>query len=200
MGVRFLFVLVVLGFSLNAWAAGDMILTLDDGREVILHEDNTWGFAKFTVSHGDEEDIYITVDDGRTVWLKMEDNTWEFTTKKAPQKKSFQELPTVTATASSTKPVLDQAVQTATQDAFKRAADRLVPYAKKSKLTHKYLIACIKNEIGEAGAEVSYKPGWTAQAKVSLEKVQVKKILDCVETQIDLATPETQDSTKAAKK
>jgi hypothetical protein len=86
MGVRFLFVLVVLGFSLNAWAAGDMILTLDDGREVILHEDNTWGFAKFTVSHGDVEDIYITVDDGRTVWLKMEDNTWSSPLKSAPEK------------------------------------------------------------------------------------------------------------------
>ncbi|NLG15715.1 MAG: DUF3157 family protein [Fibrobacter sp.] len=190
---------ILLSFVMNLWAAGDMVLTLDDGSDAILHEDKTWGFAKFTVSTGDEEDIYITIDDGRTICLKT-DNTWDFTKAKPPQKKSFAELPTVQATGTSTHPVLDQAVQSATQTALKRAADRLTPYAKKSKLTNKYLIACIKNEIGEGGAEVSYKPGWTALAKVSLEKIQVKKILECVETQIDLATPATQDSTKAASK
>ena len=180
-------------------SAADMTLTLDDGRDVILHEDNTWGFAKFTVSDGDEEDIYITVDDGRTICLKT-DNTWDFTKAKPPQKKSFKELPTIFANGSATRPALDQAVQAATQEALGRAVDRLLPFAKKSKDTKKYLLACIKNEIGDAGAEVSYKPGWTAQAKIQIEKLQAKKILECVETQIDLAAPAGADSSKTATK
>ena len=188
---RFVSLIALMGLVWNIWAS-DMVLTLDDGREAILHEDNTWGFAHFTLSEGDEEDIYLTVDDGRTILLKT-DNTWDFTKAKPPQKKTFKELPSVFANGSSTKPTLDLAVQAATREAIQRAATRLAPYAKKSKITNKYLIACIKNEIGESGAEVTYKPGWTAQAKVSLEKVQVKKILECVETQIDASVAENQE-------
>lgn len=64
-----------------------------------------------------------------------------------------------------------------------------MPYAKKSKKTHDYILACLKNEIGENGIETSYKPGWTATAKISITRVQTKHILDCVETQVD-ANPE----------
>ena len=178
--------------------AKEMELTLDDGRKVILHEDNTWGFAKFTVSEGDEEDIYNTIEDGRTICLKT-DNTWSFTKNRPPEKHSFKELPTVTAMATNTKPTLDVAVKAASDDAVKKASDRLLPYAKKSKMTQKYLIACIRNEIGENGIETSYKPGWTAQAKVVVTRVQAKHILDCVETQID-ANPEPAVQEKPAKK
>lgn len=194
-------VLVFLFGASGTLFAADMSLTLDDGREVILHEDGSWGFAKFSVSEGDEEDIYITVDDGRTICMKT-DNTWSFTKQRPPEKKSFAELPTVNATTTSTKPTLDVAVKAASDEALKRAADRLVPYAKKSKMTHKYLVACIKNEIGDNGIETTYKPGWTAQAKISLQRVQVQKILECVNTQIEAQAQESaaaKDTAKAAK-
>ncbi len=178
--------------------AKEMELTLDDGRAVILHEDNTWGFKQFSISEGDEEDIYIEVEDGRTICLKT-DNTWSFTKNRPPEKRSFEELPTVTATATNTKPTLDVAVKAASEDALKKASQRLLPYAKKSKLTSKYLIACIKNEIGENGIETTYKPGWTAQAKVSISRVQSKHILECVETQIE-ANPEPATQEKTTKK
>lgn len=178
--------------------AKEMELTLDDGRKVILHEDNTWGFAQFTVSEGDGEDIYNEIGDGRIICLKT-DNTWSFTKTRPPEKRSFSELPTVSATATVTKPTLDVAVKLASEGAVKKASDRLLPYAKKSKLTSKYLIACIKNEIGENGIESTYKPGWTAIAKVAITRVQAKHILDCVETQIEAnPPPAVETSTKPA--
>lgn len=167
-------------------SANDMVLTLDDGKDAILHEDKTWGYAKGAISDGDEEDIYITLDNNKTIVLRT-DGTWDYTTQKAPQKKSAKQLPDIYANGVATKSTLDAAVQGATLQAIQRAAARLTPYAKKSKTTTKFLEACIKNEIGSQGAEVSYKPGWTAEAKVNLSKVQVKNILDCVETQIDAA-------------
>lgn len=165
--------------------AGDMVLTLDDGREAILHEDSTWGFAQFTVTDGSEEDLYITLDNNKTICLKT-DYSWGYSKGKPPQKKNEQELPSVYANGSATKPTLDLAVQAAVQQAIDRASARLLPYAKKSKMTGKYLNACIKNELGPNGAETSYTKGWTAQAKINLTNVQVKSILDCVATQIDL--------------
>lgn len=178
--------------------AKEMELTLDDGRAVILHEDNTWGFKQFNISEGDEEDIYIEVEGGRTICLKT-DNTWSFTKNRPPEKRSFAELPTVTATATNTKPTLDIAVKAASEDALMKASQRLLPYAKKSKMTSKYLIACIRNEVGENGIETTYKPGWTAQAKVSISRVQAKHILECVETQIE-ANPEPAAQEKTGKK
>ncbi|NLE00818.1 MAG: DUF3157 family protein [Fibrobacter sp.] len=186
---------VLLCLYLNV-SANDMILTLDDGRKAILHEDKTWGFQEFSIADGDEEDIYISLDNGKTICLKT-DNTWDYTKGQPPQKKTAMQLPSIFANGSATKPSLDMAVQAATQMAITKAADRLMPYAKKSKLTHKYLEACIKNEIGSSGAEVSYKPGWTAQAKVSLDNIQVKNIIDCVTIQIDQSTT-AKDTSKAA--
>ncbi len=183
---------LVAGFlfvSISSTLAGDMVLTLDDGREAILHEDNTWGFAHFSVTDGSEEDLYISLDNGKTICLKT-DYTWDYSKGKPQQKKSVKELPSVYANGSATKPTLDQAVQTAIAQAIERVNAKLLPYAKKSKLTSKYLTACIKNELGPSGAETSYKPGWTAQAKVSLTNVQVKNIIDCVATQIEMADQE----------
>lgn len=185
----------LLFISISSASAGDMVLTLDDGREAILHEDNTWGFAHFSITDGSEEDLYITLDNGKTICLKT-DYTWDYSKGKPPQKKSVKELPSVYANGSATRPTLDQAVQTAISQAIERVTTKLLPYAKKSKLTSKYLTACIKNELGPNGAETSYKPGWTAQAKVSLTNVQVKNIIDCVATQIELATPASQEAAK----
>ncbi len=175
--------MIVLGITAQLFAR-DMELTLDDGRSAILHDDGSWGYAKVTISDGSEEDMYIDLPDGRIVWLKN-DNTWQFVKSRAQEKRSFAELPTVNIVTSVTKKNLDEAVKAATEDALKRAADKLLPYAKKTKLTHKYIVACIKNELGDNGIETSYKPKWIGTAKVSLTRVQSKKILDCVQTQLE---------------
>jgi hypothetical protein len=193
-GKSLLLVIVMVSFGVFA---GDMVLTLDDGRDVILHDDNTWGFAKFTVSE-DEEDYYITIDDGRTICLKT-DNTWEFTKGRPQNKRSFNELPTVSVSSSVKKPTLDAAVKAASEDAVKKAALKLSPYAKKHKLTNKYLVACIKNEIGENGIESTYKPGWIALAKINITKVQTKNILECVETQLESAPADEPSGESKAK-
>lgn len=169
----------------------DMILVLEDKREVILHPDSTWEFKEFSFIQEDFDDIYMDLDDGRIICLKN-DYKWCFVKKKPPKTKlDFKELPEVNATGTMTHKNLDHAVEGAKKQAFERAATRLLSYAKKSKMTHQYLVACIKNEIGDAGAEVSYKPGWTATAKINLTKYQVNKILDCVAVQVDSATAST---------
>jgi len=191
----FMLITGILFVGISSALAGDMVLTLDDEREAILHEDNTWGFAHFSLADGSEEDLYITLDNGKTICLKT-DFTWDYSKGKPIQKKSEKELPSVYANGSATRPTLDQAVQTAVSQAIERLTAKLLPYAKKSKLTSKYLTACIKNEVGPNGAETSYKPGWSAQAKITLNNVQVKNIIDCVNTQIEMATPSNQETKK----
>lgn len=199
LGRRLVMVCIAMGLvAAGSWAKGDMALTLDDGREVLLHDDNTWEFAHFTILEGEQDDIYIDIDDSRIICLKN-DNVWSFVKNRPPkQKKTFAELPTVVTNGKATHSALDAAVQAARNEAFTRAATRLLPYAKKSKITQKYLAACIKNEVGEGGAEVTYQKGWTAQAKLTLSKVQVKKILDCVEVQIEAAAQTDTTSTVPA--
>jgi len=177
-------IVIIIALSFSTIIANDMILTLDDGEDVVLHPDSTWGYTKFTITEGDEEDKYITIDDGRTIWLKT-DNTWTFTDKKPPVKPSKKDLPSVFANGSATKPALDMAVQSATEEAINRLVNQLIKYVKKSPKSKKFLEACIKHEIGDTGAEVTYKPKWTAQAKISLDKLQVRNIVECVQTQID---------------
>jgi|GEM_PF-976423 len=191
----------VLSFSAHAAKAPpkpDMSLTLEDGREVTLHPDSTWEFVQFSFLQEDFDDIYMDLTDGRIICLKN-DYKWDFVKKRPPKTKvEFKELPSVDATATATAKTVDGAVQSARKQVFDRAATRLLPYARKSKMTQRYLVACIKNEVGEEGAEVSYKPGWSATAKLSLTKVQVNNIIDCVSVQIDAGTGTQADSTAKA--
>jgi hypothetical protein len=174
----------------------DMNLVLEDNREVVLHPDSTWEFVQFSFIQEDFDDIYMDLTDGRIICLKN-DNTWAFVKKRPPiNKAKFEELPSVDASASATHKVLDQAVQSARKQVFDRAATRLFKYAKKSKMTQQYLVACIKDEVGEEGAVISYTKGWTATAKLSLTKVQVNKILDCVIVQVDAGTGTEADTAK----
>jgi hypothetical protein len=191
-----LFVTVLPCMAAKAPPKPDMTLTLDDGRDVTLHPDSTWEFVKFSLIQEEFDDIYMDLNDGRIICLKN-DNTWAFVKKRPPKNRAtFEELPDVQASASSTHKVLDVAVQVARKQVFERAAARLKQYAKQSKMTDKYLIACIKDEVGEEGAEISYVKGWTATAKLSLTKVQVNKILDCVTVQVDAGTGTAADTTK----
>jgi hypothetical protein len=193
-----LFAFIVTSFAAKAPPKPDMYLTLEDGREVVLKPDSTWDFVQFSFIQEEFDDIYMDLTDGRIICLKN-DMTWKFVSKRpVKQKVNFEELPTVDATASATHKVLDQAVQIARKQVFDRAATRLYKYAKKSKMTQKYLVACIKDEVGEEGAVVSYVKGWTATAKLNLTKVQVNKILDCVIVQVDAGTGTAADTSKKA--
>lgn len=187
---------IVLLSSINGFAR-DMELSLDDGRSAILHDDGSWGFTKVTVTDGSEEEMYIDLPDGRIVCLKT-DNTWQFVKIRPQEKRTFAELPTVNIVTSVTKTTLDDAVKAATADALKRAADKLLPYAKKTKSTHKYIVACMRNELGESGIETSYKPKWIGTARISLTRVQSKKILDCVEIQLESNPEATAPASSAA--
>lgn len=178
-----------------------MSIALEDGREVILKPDSSWNFAEFSFIQEDMDDIYMDLTDGRVLCLKN-DNTWKFVKRRPPKKKlDFKELPTVNAKTTATHGSLDQAVKLARNKAFDRAASRLRRYAAKSKMTGKYLTACMIDEVGEEGAVVSYVKGWTATAQLTLSKVQVQKILDCVQVQVEAGTgteKEASDKTDAA--
>lgn len=176
----------------------EMSIVLEDGREVTLHPDSTWEFVQFSFLQEDFDDIYMDLDDGRILCLKN-DNTWLFVKKKPPKKKlDFKEVPSVNAKATATASTVDRAVQAARKKVFERATQRLYKYAKKSKMTKKYLSACIKDAVGEEAAQVSYKKtkNWTATAKLELTKVEVAKILDCVIVQVDAGTGTKSDTSK----
>lgn len=173
------FVVIFLG---SVRASGDMSLNLDDGREVLLHEDSTWSFAQETVLEGKQDDIYITLSDDRIVWLKA-DNTWTFT-KTQPKSNRPEVYPSLAVVGKSTQPTLDGAVDSAKQNAFQQAAKQLRKFAPaKAKDVDKYIAACIEREIGENGVEVVYNPKWKAEAKISLTSQQVRAVMDCVHDQ-----------------
>ncbi|MBN1307882.1 MAG: hypothetical protein JXA18_08200 [Chitinispirillaceae bacterium] len=193
-----LFTITFSSLAAKAPPKPDMFLTLEDGQEVVLHPDSSWDFVKFSFIREEFDDIYMDLTDGRIICLKN-DMTWQFVKKRPPlQKAKFDELPNVEVSSSATHKVLDQAVQAARKQVFDKAATRLFNYAKKSKMTRKYLVACIKDEVGEEGAVVSYTKGWTALAKLSLSKVQVDKILDCVIVQVEAGTGTAADTSKKA--
>lgn len=169
-------------FMASVRAAGDMSLNLDDGREVLLHEDSTWSFAEETVVEEKQDDVYITLSDDRIVWLKA-DNTWTFT-KTQPKSNRPDVYPSLAVVGKATEPTLDRAVNSAKQNAFKQAAKNLRKFAPaKAKDVDKYIAACIKREIGENGVEVVYNPKWKAEAKISLTSQQVEAVMDCVHDQ-----------------
>jgi hypothetical protein len=191
-----LFTAVVFFSIIGSIYATDMTLILEDRREVILHDDKTWGFAKFTITEGEQEDIYSTLNDGRIICLKG-DNTWSFVKKQPPAPKKKKPLSAVSAQGTATKPTLDQAVQAASAEAIRHAVILMRPFVPVSKMTDKYLTACIKNQIGESGVETSYTPGWNANAKVSIDILQVKKIVECVEDQLAPEPTAPADTSKA---
>jgi len=184
------FIMALTCFAAKKPPEPDMSIVLEDGREVTLHPDQTWEFVKFSFIQDDMADIYMDLDDGRILCLKN-DNTWSFV-KKRPEKKraAFKELPDINVTASATHGALDQAVKMARKKAFDDAAKRMYKYAKKTKMTMKYINACTIDLLGEEAATVSYKKakGWNATAKLNISRVDVNKIIDCVLVQIEAGT------------
>jgi hypothetical protein len=55
-------------------------------------------------------------------------------------------------------------------------------------MTMKYINACMLDQLGEEAAEVSFKKGWTATARLTISRVDVNKIVDCVLVQIEAGT------------
>ena len=175
-------VLSAVFFLVSAQTGGDMSLTLEDGREVQLHENNTWSFTRSRSATLDE-DMYITLRDNRILALKM-DNTWAFV-KSIPKVRQTRTWEEVTAVGRVKRPTLDQAVNDARVEAINRAASSLKSYASKTiKDSQKIIAACINQEIGPHGAEVSYEPGWTAEAKVTLSPRNVRRVIECLDVQI----------------
>jgi hypothetical protein len=166
-----------------------------------MHADSTWGFTKFTVTEG-EEDIYSTLGDGRIICLKY-DNTWSFVKSRPPRKKTYKDYPAVNTTGTAVKVAIDVASQVATNEALTRVATKLKPLVKSGKNSQGFLTACIKQEVGETGTDITTaktSAGWKADAKIALTNIQVKKICDCVDEQLSIQAEEgaAKDSTKGA--
>jgi hypothetical protein len=194
-------VVLVLVVAVCLWAQSRpspiTTITLESGHEIVLHPDSTWGFRKAGLLDGDLEDEYITLRDGRILWVKA-DYTWTYT-RQPPKPKWPKEFPAVSVTASSSNPAMDQADKGAKNEIYNKAAtfmQRSVPAsAAKAKNMSGYLMACLKDEVKENEIEVSYAQakGWKADAKLSIPAHRVKKIMDCLEFQL---TPAPADAAK----
>ena len=165
-----------------------MTLTLEDGREVVLQPDSTWDYVgNRSILATKEEDRYITLNDNRILWLKS-DHTWTFTKTQPKVSNRPKEYPSLAVVGTATRPALDAAQHAATEDAFVKAATNLRRHAPASRQNlQPILIACIKQEVGNHGVEISFSKvgqNFKFDAKINLTNLQVAKIMDCLEVQL----------------
>jgi len=177
-------------YALAAPAGSTTTLKLEDGTEVVLQPDSTWNYAKPGILESDvKDDVFITLKDNRILWLKP-DFTWTYT-KQQPKSNKLREFPPLSVTGTATKPDLNLALRTATDDAYAKATAslrKLLPTNIPKNATA-YLTACIKDEVKEHDIDLTHNPGWKVDAKISIPNYRVKKIMECLDLQLAPAEP-----------
>jgi hypothetical protein len=176
-------VLALTALFVSVGASTTMSVTLEDGREVILQPtDSTWSFARGSLNPP-QHDQFITLRDNRILWLKT-DFTWTFT-RTQPRPNRPTNFPSVTVTGVGSNPALDGAVNAATNDAYNKIAAQLRRLAPAGRRAQDFLMACIRDDVKEHDFELSYNPGWRAEAKVNLPSHRVQRIMDCLHLQLE---------------
>jgi len=186
-------VVIVAAMSAFAQRPGSVTsITLDDGNEAILNADSTWSFKREPLEDI-RDDIFITLRDNRILWLKA-DFTYTFTrtmpkqsTTKIPRPKQY---PNIVVLGRSSSPDLGVAAGTVVNDAYTKATAELrkILPTKIHKDAMKYLQACLRDEVKEHEAEQSHnqvKGAWNMEAKLTIPHHRVKKIIDCLELQLE---------------
>ncbi len=179
---RFKFaVLTLLYFFLFLVVADDMVLEVDDGLSVLLHDDHTWHYAA-DISRRLEQNTTVLLENGESVYIKT-NGTWDIVQGDTRSLLSgAAELGE--AYSKGTAQGADQFVANmkAMDMAIKHLAKQIGKATNKKNITIDRLHFCI--EEGDKDIESSEKLSgniWRVQVKLTVGQEQINAILDCAQ-------------------
>lgn len=173
-----IFVAVVLAG--RAWCE-DMYLTLNDGTEIVLHDNYRWDFKKSN-SRTLDEDVQITLDDGVTI-VVTRSGEWGY----AEDVEGGTETRVTMHSAHATSMAKHESAADATLEAHRMAGERLAAqmiegvWAGEPVDTAK-VISCIEGANKEVTSdEKRLADGWRVSLRVVLDREAILNIVECVE-------------------
>lgn len=158
--------------------AGDMSLELDDGEEIILHENGTWSFDR-GVHQEPTEDIVIYLEGGQPMLIAT-DHTWKYINRKAARNKS-KPLAPVNMIYVIGK-YQGEHINPATQKAMSIAKTKLKKRMRKVvgwKVPDKKLTECIQMADKDVEKTDNFTDKWNVQIKITLDKYGIEEIMEC---------------------
>ncbi|MCL2182575.1 MAG: hypothetical protein FWB85_03795 [Chitinispirillia bacterium] len=187
-------VLAILAVVAFAQQQRETTVNLEGGYVAVLNPDSTWQYKQPPLEDP-KNDIIMLMRDNRYLWLKVSDYTYTFT-RTMPKVKNRLEipakLPPLAVTGLGQNPDLDRAQKIASADVYTKATTQLRSLLPKTlpKDAQAYLTACIKDEVKEHELESNYNPGWKVETKINISNHRVRKIMECLELQLEPATPQ----------
>lgn len=170
---------LILFIALSLSFAADMTL-VNEGKEFILHEDNTWDFVNKNIDDL-TENAFITLDDNRIILLTT-DYTWRFVDK-AELKKTNDNISVKVISAQGTAQhrVLAEATANAKNKALVNATKKLKASIKHKKLNYNKLLDCVRRVEKEEDSSENFSKGkgWHVTIKMTLDKGSILAVLDC---------------------
>lgn len=160
-------------------SADDMVLTLHNGQDVTLHEDNYWSFEDRTQDDLTES-LNITLGDNRVIRINQ-DYTWKFLSKEDLASNKNVSVKTITAKGSCTHVVLSEATALAMKSAITKATKKLKASIKNKKLNYAKLRNCVRRVEKEIDTEENFVKGrgWNVVISIVLDKGSILAVLDC---------------------
>jgi hypothetical protein len=161
-------------------SAADELVTLSDGRTLVLHDDYTWSI-KGGKSAALPGETTVNVYGDKNIVLH-EDRTWDFadTAGNAMPRRTIT-LRSVSATATAGRETLDDAREAARAAAAKKIAQQLRPRTDTATVSEETLARCVVL----AASFVTVKQGrlrgkgWTVSLRATLTKDQIDGVLSC---------------------
>jgi hypothetical protein len=160
--------------------ADDMTLGLDDGVEIILHDDYTWDYTSESTAEL-AEDMSVIVDNGDAILVKL-DQTWALIEEGDPETviRESEELGSAYSVGNAHGPDQYIANNTAMDAAIEHLAKKLRSAIGDEKLTIVRLSYCIEEEDKSIKIrEKQVKNIWQVKVDLRLDKEQIQTILEC---------------------
>jgi hypothetical protein len=160
--------------------ADDMTLNLDDGIEIILHDDYTWDYTSESMAEL-ADDMSVIVDNGDAIQVKL-DQTWAMIEQGDPETvvRESEELGSAFSIGTAHGPDLYIANNTAMDAAIEHLAKKLRAAIGDEKLTIVRLSYCIEEEDKSVNIkENQVKNIWQVKVDLRLDKEQIQTVLEC---------------------
>jgi hypothetical protein len=161
-------------------SAGSMSLEMEQGKNIVLHEDSTWNFEHSRLIDL-EEDFTVELGDDRIVLIRT-DGSWSFVSKEylAKQPKALG-VQKIEAAGKGSSADVAAAKAEARKRAYAVAARRMRRSVGSIKAGTQTLTDCIARvEKDEFGQETfTTGKGWDAVVEVEMDQQAIQAVLDC---------------------
>jgi hypothetical protein len=194
-------ILALLLFVSILVAAGDMTVTLDDGRDVFLHEDSTWSF-KMPPVNPIAEDITLTLNDGRTLAL-LQDGSYKIGRNLKFRKRATLKLSDLSATVTASKISLTQSRAAAKEMIIANLSARVKKELGDPSIPAPIITGCVRGQLDDNKLETAIVNSNGVKMSITLSRQELQDLAQCIEDhRDDGARNDTvkQDTAKKARK